>query len=92
MTHGLKNEFSTEVEIWLEVADMRLSVSQVGEDMLILRESHELTPVEPAKILLTIDGEERVFPVRLQSQSGRVVTFVHCTEETPSICDDEVPF
>jgi hypothetical protein len=60
-----KDGMSTAVRIRLEVSGTVLRVAQVGDDTLILRTECKLAPVEYARLIISVDGEEIVYPVAL---------------------------
>lgn len=52
-----------------------MQVSQVGENSMILRDPYTVEQPQPAKIIITVDGEPRVHAVTLRPGSGSVIFF-----------------
>ena len=74
VTHA--NGFSTQVRIKLVVDDLVLRVAQVCENSLILREVREFAPNTKASVIISVDGEEHVYPINLhEGVQGKFVTF-----------------
>ncbi|WP_145097556.1 hypothetical protein [Anatilimnocola aggregata] len=66
---------STAVRIHLQVDGLRLRVSQVGENSLILREPEQLEAGN-AQLIISVDGDEIVHPIHLTDGiAGRTVFF-----------------
>ncbi len=81
--------YSSQVQIRLYTGGFVLSVAQVGEDSLILREVHELKPADGI-IVVAIDGVERRFPIRVRECKDRVVRFDEfCQSTQPMLFDDD---
>jgi hypothetical protein len=74
ITHA--NGFSTAVRIKLVVGDAVLKVASVGETSLILRDVHEFEPNTKASVIISVDGEEHVYPINLhEGVKDKFVTF-----------------
>ena len=72
-----KDGLSTAVRIRLEVEGMVLRVSQVGENSLILRDVSQMWATDDAQVVISIDGEEMIYPIVLPNGiNDRVVRFV----------------
>jgi len=71
----MQTEYSARVEIWLEINDCCLSVAQVGDGSLILRENAPVSPLQHGRIILTVDGEDSLYPIVIRGTHGRNVEF-----------------
>ena len=70
--------YSSHVELFLNIADKRLRLGQVGPEYCILREAAEFPPCE-AEILILVDGEKSRVPVHLPrgiEPTSRTVPYV----------------
>jgi hypothetical protein len=68
-------EFSASVALRFEVEGRVLSVSQVGDRSLLLRLPVEVAPDSEGRVIVTVDGEDRAYPVVVNSVAGREVRF-----------------
>ena len=59
------NGHSAAVRLRLRVNGVELRVAQVGDSFLILRDQAEARPGTVADIIITVDGNQRVYPVIL---------------------------
>ncbi|WP_425616292.1 hypothetical protein NA78x_006237 [Anatilimnocola sp. NA78] len=87
---------STAVRIHLQVEGMRLRVSQVGENSLILREPEDFCSGD-AQLIISVDGNEIVHPIYLTDGiTGRHVSFADLDQcsviPSPSASASETPF
>jgi hypothetical protein len=73
-----RTEYSASVEIWLELAGECVSVAQVSEHSLILRQPADLLPDQRARVILTVDGEDKIYPILIRVANGRTVEFDLC--------------
>ena len=57
--------YSSDVRLWLTVADQMYPLAQIWHDHIIFRNAVELPPCE-GEVLMTVDGRPRRWRVRLE--------------------------
>ena len=66
-----KTHFSSEVRLTLEFQDQTLSVCAVGPERFVLRHP-QLLEVTEAELVVTINGQPRRSPIRIEAQTEAV--------------------
>ena len=88
--------YSSQVQIDLEFNGHAFPVAQVGEDSLILQEELDIIPGTNARLLITIDGRTKAYPIVIDSvvpQHTRTIVFSDWTALSTVIKEhDDLPF
>jgi len=74
MSHE-SSEYSASVALHFEVEGQVLTVAQVGDRSLLLRSPADIAPDSLGRIIVTVDGEDRIYPVIINEVLGREVRF-----------------
>jgi hypothetical protein len=89
-------EHSAKVQIWLEVEDRCVSVSQVGENSLLLSDSVASSAFDMSllgHVIAIVDGLGTEYLIAIKSRFGRRVDFEHCMDHADHIRELEcTPF
>jgi hypothetical protein len=64
--HWKDGGYSSEVEIYLQIADKSLRIAQIGPNSFILRDHCEFPPGTEGTIVIKVDGRERKVHAFLQ--------------------------
>jgi hypothetical protein len=88
--------YSSRVQIALEFNGQSFAVAQIGESSLILQEDVDVIPGSNARVLITVDGRTKAYPIIIDSvvpQHRRIIQFSDWTALSTIMNDrDEVPF
>jgi len=69
--HWNDGGYSTDVELYLRVANRNLRIAKIGPDSFVLREECELPPGTEGTIVIKVDGDERKIHAFLQNGTVR---------------------
>jgi hypothetical protein len=76
MALGISNEYSSTVQLALEVDGELLGVAQVCDGRLMLREPKDLSDSSTARLIISVDGEPRTKKVVLPEGSSKSTAWV----------------